>query len=115
MAARKNGAATAASHRKLQRQAEARRKDDSGSKSKKKGAVQAGARRHPEAPLPKQHLQKPGRESELRPRPQYESPQYLGSSKLDGMTALITGADSGIGRAVAVLFAREGADVASSI
>jgi NAD(P)-dependent dehydrogenase (short-subunit alcohol dehydrogenase family) len=106
------GQATAQSHRKLQQQAEARRKSGSEEKSGKNGAVQAGERSYPEPPLPKQHLQKPGREAELRPRPEYKAPQYLGSSKLEGMTALITGGDSGIGRAVAVLYAREGADVA---
>jgi len=75
------------------------------------GAVQAGARHYPEPPFPEQHQPKPGDEAALDPAPMYDAPFWKGSGKLDGFAALITGADSGIGRSVAVLFAREGCDV----
>ncbi|MDH6593100.1 NAD(P)-dependent dehydrogenase (short-subunit alcohol dehydrogenase family) [Variovorax sp. TBS-050B] len=81
-------------------------------KSKSSQPAQMGKRAQPANPMPAQHLEKPGDEADLALRPRFEAPDYKGSGKLEGMAALITGGDSGIGRAVAVLYAREGADVA---
>jgi hypothetical protein len=106
-AASREAKGTAKRYRKLQSrraQADRRRPPQEAEKP-----MQAGARPYPVPPLPRQHQRKPGQESRLDPPPMYQAPYYKGSFKLLDKVALITGGDSGIGRAVAA--SQFGADV----
>jgi NAD(P)-dependent dehydrogenase (short-subunit alcohol dehydrogenase family) len=109
------GQAAAEQQRRIQdqvEQADRRAQEEKSFKPKNRGAMQAGARRYPEPPFPKQHQEKPGSEADLALKPMYDAPYYQGSGKLQDKVAVVTGGDSGIGRSVAVLYAREGADIA---
>lgn len=114
----RQSALQSAQQAKDRERAQAREKEQSaqGPREARQGApaaqaMQAGHRPQP-VQMPAQHLERSGQESDLSLHPRFMAPDYRGSGKLEGMAALITGGDSGIGRAVAVLYAREGCDVA---
>ncbi len=106
---KKEAEKTARKHQQIQQ--EVAMKDKQHPPRKPQQAMQAGARKYPVPPVDDKHLKKPGKEAELNMEPLYDAPYYKGSGKLKNKVAIITGGDSGIGRSVAILFAREGADI----